>query len=327
MSLSNKRIALSFVLIFIASLGIVDAQTSFIEQVEWNSDGTRLLLAYNTEILKVVDTNNQVILEHSLSEGGIFQNAEWHPTNPNILAVAEDNLGTMLATVSLIDVTTEQLIISTHPGVSVRAIAWSPNGNSIAIGVGYVVEPLLSRYIEIWNIETNRIDGMIQYNESEITALSWNPDGSRLASSALDSRIVVWDAATGQEVYAITTPTIMHNMAWSPDGSRIASGSFGYTRGIWIWNAATGQNLLSIPNASAFDLEWNSDSKRFAAGSLLNGVEIWDATTGQILSTIPSATPIYDVAWNPDGTSLALASNIEFPLIIHFPTVTTGDSQ
>jgi Tol biopolymer transport system component len=309
-----------------ASLGVVYAQTGIVEQLDWNSDGSRLLLAYSTERIQVVDSsNNQILFQRNLTR--TFKTAEWHPTNPSLFAVAENDLATRSGTVSIIDIGTGQIANSIVVTEAISDIAWSPNGQAIAIAVGSPSNQAFSRHIRIWNVATNRIDLIIPYNQVEIAAIAWSPDGRRLVSSGFDSRMIFWDALTGQQIDAIPTPAIMQNLAWSPDGTKIASSTFTFTTGFWIWDAQTRRNLLTIQNASAFDLEWNSDSVRLATTDYSNRVKLWDGLRGRELSSIVNSSPVYDMAWNPNGTILALATNSSFPTLIRFPVANAGIDQ
>jgi WD40 repeat protein/serine/threonine protein kinase len=107
------------------------------------------------------------------------------------------------------------------------------------------------------------------------------------------------------------------NVAFSPDGKRLAAGS----RGTWdgtkqtrvgaqviVWDARTGQELLSLKGASA-SVAFSPDGKRLASSAADNTVKVWDAQTGREIRTFKGhADWVEHVTFSPDGKRLASAS-------------------
>jgi Tol biopolymer transport system component len=323
--MSKKWVVVAILSVFLLSLGTVSAQQTIIEQVKWNSDGSRLFLAYSNETIRVIDsTNRQLIFQRTLN--GNYKIAEWHPSNPNLIAFAENNSTTRIGTISVMESATGRIMNIRSVSETITDIAWSPDGQRIAIASGGISQGF-NRSILIWNLPTNQIEITIPYGPQEIVALAWSPDGSRLASSGADFRIVLWDARTGQQRDSITNPALMQNLAWSPEGSRLVASSSSNPSGIWIWDAQTRQVIRTLSNSFAADVEWNADAMRLAVSNSSNRINIWDSVAGRILSTIGSSTPVYDLAWNPAGTSLAIASSNELPIIVQFPSANAGIDQ
>jgi WD40 repeat protein len=64
----------------------------------------------------------------------------------------------------------------------------------------------------------------------------------------------------------------MRSVAFSPDGKRLASGD-------WLWEAETGQELLSFNGRGTYSLVFSPDGHRLAITTLMvDRVTIWDAT-------------------------------------------------
>ena len=73
-------------------------------------------------------------------------------------------------------------------------------------------------------------------HSSDVNSIAFSPDGKFIASGGRDSRIEIWDVATGlslRELRGHTGPVLA--VAVSPDGRMIASGS--EDRTIRIWDA------------------------------------------------------------------------------------------
>lgn len=86
-----------------------------------------------------------------------------------------------------------------------------------------------------------------------VNAVSWSPDGKRVASASWDHTVHVWNAADGGN------PLIYHGhnhevnaVAWSPDGRFLASASFDQTVQVWdatsISRCKNGRSKESVPS-------------------------------------------------------------------------------
>jgi WD40 repeat protein len=68
----------------------------------------------------------------------------------------------------------------------------------------------------------------------EVTAVTYSPDGTRMASGSDDTTLKVWDAASGAELATLSGHTDrVVAVAYSPDGARSVSGSFDQTSKLW----------------------------------------------------------------------------------------------
>src|SRR5262249_39141561 len=146
---------------------------------------------------------------------------------------------------------------------------------------------------------------------------TFSPDWRRLAStSADDNTITVRDAQTGQPTLTLKGHTVpICSMAFSPDGQRLASGGGGQKSGgvnvgdraeLKVWDAQTGQDLLSLPVANSTVIKcvaFSPDGKRLASatGPLTNPgeVKVWDAQTGQELHSLKTGEGA-SVTFSPD---------------------------
>ncbi len=198
----------------------------------------------------------------------------------------------------------------------------------------------------------NRTQGQVATltgHTAAITALSWSPDGTQLASASRDMTARLWSAVNHQT-------TIIYRghhapvsaLAWSPDGQLLASG--GRDKEVQVWNTAGAtRHTFSGQNALITALSW-FDNNHIVEGTFGKGVHLLTLTDTQpipktgttfvrtialspnkqfeaigfedgFLSVInvntrkPQASYVRHkgslnaVAWSPDGTMLASAGN------------------
>ena len=77
-----------------------------------------------------------------------------------------------------------------------------------------------------------------------------------------------------------------------------------------LWDAATGQDLLTLNKHSAIvtSVCFSPDGTRLASAGFDRTVKLWNAATGQELFTLKGHTNfVRSVSFSPDGTRLASA--------------------
>jgi WD40 repeat protein len=111
----------------------------------------------------------------------------------------------------------------------------------------------------------------------------------------------------------------VNSICFSPDGQRLATGS-----GVWdaqerrpvsgevkVWNARTGQQLLTLQGHKGFvtSVCFSPDGQRLATGSTDNTAKVWDVRTWKELLTLQGHVSwVRGVAFSPDGKRLATGS-------------------
>jgi WD40 repeat protein len=159
---------------------------------------------------------------------------------------------------------------------SATAVAWSPDGATVASGGADMT-------IRLWNPQSGQLLAVLDDHQDSITDLAWSPDGTRLASASWDKTVRVWDLSAGPDrAQAIATLKGLDRhviaLAWSPDGAAlVTAGRDGFVR---LWNAADGEQIavLGVHGADVRAVAWSADGARIVSSGLDGTVRVWDAT-------------------------------------------------
>jgi len=136
-------------------------------------------------------------------------------------------------------------------------------------------------------IQASRARLTIPAHRDTINKVVFSPEGKKLATASTDCTAIVWDATTGEKLFAIKNHQApVYGVVFSPNGKHLATASDDGTAR--IWDAATGQEQLRLTGhaAAVYDLAFSPDGKRLATVSGDRTAKIWDAASGRVLMTL-----------------------------------------
>ncbi|MCP4676552.1 MAG: WD40 repeat domain-containing protein [Deltaproteobacteria bacterium] len=156
-----------------------------------------------------------------------------------------------------------------------RSVAYSPNGSMLASASGGELE---FGDVSLWDVESGQSEVVFGRYMGGVHVVTFSADGTLVASASDDEGVLLWSVDDGTLLNSFKEGThISYAVAFSPDGRSLASAGNDGGGGLY--------------------------TKR-------GKVHIWDVPSGEILHTFElSDTPLYTVAFSPDGTMLAAAGD------------------
>src|SRR5262249_17443932 len=120
-----------------------------------------------------------------------------------------------------------------HPTILGNMVAFHPAGRWLA-ACSNPPSPRGQGEVRVFDLATGRPIFTLRGHTSEVWAVTFTPDGRRIATSGLDRTIKLWEMETGQEVFTLRGHTNgVLSVAFSADGRRLVTGSTDNTARIW----------------------------------------------------------------------------------------------
>ena len=138
-------------------------------------------------------------------------------------------------------------------------------------------------------------------HERTICAVSWSPDGKRLASGARDNSIRIWNVESRQEEHCIAdNGDVVHCVVWLPDGLQLAA-AVGPTVRLWNVSDWETNTVVATHQQSVLSLAASPNGQYLASGGYESHIVVYDliSETEIILPTLITAT--WSLAFSPDG--------------------------
>lgn len=191
----------------------------YVIDLAWSGDGTRIAAASAAGPVTLFDiAEGKVHHELPGDEDGTNVIAT-HPTQPLIASGGQDGR------VKLWDTGTGQQTASVDlSGGWIDHLAWSPDGNTLAVAAGRTLSLL-------------RPDGTVRHSfppaPKTICAIAWQPAGSCLASAYFGG-VILWDTDDFVSQHEYPYANGIHTLAWSADNRWLVSGNQDPSVHLWL---------------------------------------------------------------------------------------------
>ena len=190
-----------------------------------------------------------------------------------------------------------------HPAAAVAAL--SPDGRiMVTLRKG-------SGVMDVWDFTSGKWLGELPgYMHSQgspaFHRLCFSPDGKRLAYTATDRRVLVYDLQQQKVVHELSGfAWHLYAVAWSPDGRWLVTSSWDGT--VAVWNPETGQRALPELRghfAGVPALTFSADSRTLVTHGAERTLRFWNLPTGTEVLTLHDAEAYWGCPISPDARTL-----------------------
>ncbi len=273
-------------------------------KAKYSPDGTKLailLKGEDTITIYTVSTGSTSVLTGHTAQ---VNDVAWSPDSSKLLSVGNDKKAIIWDIAS-------GSPVKEIDGYSVAGTcAWSPADNYLAVGFNGVSQgpssPPLDVNISLYDTAGTFV-GNLTGHTMPPTGISWAGNGTYLASSSTDTKIMIWNADTVARVRTVTTFIPLYAVSYSPDSSMVATGGKGgYLR---VINATTGSLISNMQGhqGSLNAVSWASNSTYLVSGGSDCRAVLW-TTTAQVRTMTTMRNRINDISFSPGDADILVAS-------------------
>jgi WD40 repeat protein/serine/threonine protein kinase/Flp pilus assembly protein TadD len=251
-------------------------RTSVTTCAAWSPDGRRFAVRMRPHNVMIADAETGRQLLPLLPCEDIVESLAWSPDG-KMLAAAQISERLRLFSAS----TGKEVATWTNRpaaiGRGIHQVAWRPDGTLLADA---------GSSLRLWDsasLQSCPVIAPVRLPPpGSLYALSWSPDGKRLAVGDIQD-ITIYDATAGTptQVLRILEGHASHvkALSWHPFMPRLASGSTDAT--VRLWDTSSGEELgvLDAGTSPIHTVTWSSDGLRLARTTReTDPIRIWDAS-------------------------------------------------
>jgi len=199
-----------------------------------------------------------------------------------------------------------QCVVSCGPTVAISAVAFSPDGKTLAVG-GY-------QEVLLWDLVGAKLAKRLGVGQlgGPVRALAFGNDGKTLAvgegTPHVSGTVKLFDPESGEVIHSFDEPEdVVCSLAFSPDGKLLAAG--GAYAPVHVWNVE-GKKLATTLEGHAdwvLDVSFSVDGKLLATGGADRALRVWKVEDWTQLIKVVENEAVHAAAFGADGKTLAVA--------------------
>ncbi|MDQ3279919.1 MAG: WD40 repeat domain-containing protein [Acidobacteriota bacterium] len=194
----------------------------------------------------------------------------------------------------------------TRAGAKVEAVAFSPDGQRVAIATE-------SGAVHLYDFRTGAAT-LLAGHTKRVVDVEFSRDGARVATAGWDNRGALWDASTGKLITFLPHDNVVTDVAFDPRGRTLVTAGDRTPR---VWDAKSGRFLFPLTGheSNSGPVAFSADGRWIATGGWEPRARLWDAETGRLLTTLTlppythTSNSVTAVMFSGDGKLLLTTSD------------------
>jgi WD40 repeat protein len=238
----------------------LDANSDDVPSVDWNPDGTKLVMSGGNDNLAWVwnvSTAEQIAISQPYFIVGRVLDI-WSPDGSQIA-----NISYGIAAINLWNPENGERLsaIRTSEFDQITSLDWSPDGTKL-------VTVHVSGAEVIWDATTGAKILELEKSDNGVRSIDWSSDGIYLAAGSLNHTISVWDASSGEHLTTLEGHSdFVRAVRFSSDGLYLASASDDGT--VRVWDAESLEEAAIFDyGAAVYSVDWSPNGEFLAFGGL-----------------------------------------------------------
>ena len=193
--------------------------------------------------------------------------------------------------------------IKEQTGLSCRSLAFSPDGNILAISS-------TDQTIRLWDMAAMKEMRQLGGFSDEVRAVEFSRDGALLAASTFRGELSVWNLRSDdQQPIKGGILDAVQSFAFVPGARTLAIAQSGKGLSalfLWSQNSGSPQSRISDNLAGNNALAVSADGRFLASADQDRSIRLWDLATGQLKGTLHEGVGwVKTLAFSPDGRRIA----------------------